>query len=166
MRVTGSRLGHEHCCVLIVCAWAYALVFACSPLVHWGQYGPEPYGTACCIDWISSNRDPIARSYTTALFICCYLLPCTIIIFSYTHILLTVRESRRAVEQHVSQARMGNIQTIIVKVGPTTRIHISFMHKLLQRDTYKYCMSNRAQRVTTVFQSQSQLTQWFKSLTD
>ncbi|XP_072552402.1 opsin 7, group member a [Salminus brasiliensis] len=113
----GNRFGHEHGRVLIVCAWAYALVFACSPLAHWGQYGPEPYGTACCIDWISSNKDPIARSYTTVLFICCYMLPCTIIIFSYTHILITVRESRRAVEQHVSQTRMGNIQTIIVKLS-------------------------------------------------
>ncbi|XP_036438499.1 opsin 7, group member a [Colossoma macropomum] len=113
----GNRFGHEHGRVLIVCAWAYALVFACSPLAHWGQYGPEPYGTACCIDWISSNRDPIDRSYTTVLFICCYLLPCTIIILSYTHILLTVRESRRAVEQHISQSRMGNIQTIIVKLS-------------------------------------------------
>ncbi|XP_077077107.1 opsin 7, group member a [Siphateles boraxobius] len=114
----GNRFSYEHGRVLIACAWAYALVFACSPLAHWGQYGPEPYGTACCIDWSWSSDDSVARSYTTVLFIACYLLPCSIIIVSYTRILLTVRESRRAVEQHVSvQTRMGNIQAIIVKLS-------------------------------------------------
>ncbi|XP_055042289.2 opsin 7, group member a [Misgurnus anguillicaudatus] len=114
----GNRFSYEHGRVLIACAWAYALVFACSPLAYWGQYGPEPYGTACCIDWGLSNHDSIARSYITVLFIACYLLPCTIIIISYTRILLTVRDSRRAVEQHVSaQTRMGNIQNIIVKLS-------------------------------------------------
>ncbi|XP_067273233.1 opsin 7, group member a [Pseudorasbora parva] len=114
----GNRFSYEHGRVLIACAWAYALVFACSPLAHWGQYGPEPYGTACCIDWAWSSHDSVARSYTSVLFIACYLLPCSIITVSYTRILLTVRESRRAVEQHVSvKTRMGNIQAIIVKLS-------------------------------------------------
>ncbi|XP_030626601.1 opsin 7, group member a [Chanos chanos] len=114
----GNRFSSGHSLILIACSWAYALIFACSPLAYWGRYGPEPYGTACCIDWAWSNHNRTARSYTAALFICCYLLPCTIIILSYTHILLTVRESRRAVEQHIStQTRMGNIQTIIVKLS-------------------------------------------------
>ncbi|KTF89755.1 hypothetical protein cypCar_00034061 [Cyprinus carpio] len=114
----GNRFTYEHGRLLIACAWAYALVFACSPLANWGQYGPEPYGTACCIDWAWSNHDSVARSYTSVLFIACYLLPCGIIIVSYTRILLTVRESRRAVEQHITaQTRMGNIQAIIVKLS-------------------------------------------------
>ncbi|XP_062858572.1 opsin 7, group member a [Trichomycterus rosablanca] len=114
--IYGNRIGFEHGRVLIACAWGYALLFACSPLAHWGQYGPEPYGTACCIDWVWSNKDPVARSYTITLFICCYLLPCTIIVLSYTHILLTVRGSRRAVKQHIS-GRVTNVQTIIVKLS-------------------------------------------------
>ncbi|XP_067086304.1 opsin 7, group member a [Osmerus mordax] len=114
----GNRFGPDHGRILIACAWAYALVFACSPLAHWGAYGPEPYGTACCIDWRVSGLDAGARSYTVALFVCCYALPCAVITSSYTQILATVRESRRAVERHVSaQTRMGNIQTIIVKLS-------------------------------------------------
>ncbi|XP_010896146.3 opsin 7, group member a [Esox lucius] len=114
----GNRFGADHGRVLIVCAWVYALVFACSPLLHWGAYGPEPYGTACCIDWQRSNWDILARSYTVALFVGCYILPCCVITSSYTQILFTVRESRRAVEQHVTrQTRMGNIQSMIVKLS-------------------------------------------------
>uniref|UniRef100_A0A673XLR6 Opsin 7, group member a n=1 Tax=Salmo trutta TaxID=8032 RepID=A0A673XLR6_SALTR len=90
----GNRFSPDHGRFLIACAWAYALVF--------------PYGTACCIDW----------SYTVALFLCCYILPCCVITSAYSQILVTVRESRRAVEQHVSQqTRMGNVQTTIVKLS-------------------------------------------------
>ncbi|KAJ8383578.1 hypothetical protein AAFF_G00219580 [Aldrovandia affinis] len=114
----GNRFTHEHGRLLIACVWAYALVFACSPLAHWGEYGPEPYGTACCIDWTSSNRQATARSYTVALFVFCYIVPCAVIVSSYTQILATVRESRKAVEQHLStQTHMSNIQTIIVKLS-------------------------------------------------
>lgn len=124
---SGNRFSHRHGSILAVCAWGYALVFACSPLAHWGSFGPEPYGTACCIDWGRSSREPVARSYTVALFLCCYVLPCGLISSSYTLILLTMRHSQRALRRHSRvraplhvQTRMGNIQIIIVKVRPGT----------------------------------------------
>ncbi|KAJ8279871.1 hypothetical protein COCON_G00069370 [Conger conger] len=114
----GNRFNHDHGRLMIACSWAYALVFACSPLAHWGEYGLEPYGTACCIDWASSNTQPAARSYIVVLFLLCYILPCGVIVSSYTQILATVRESRRAVERHISaQSHMSSIQTIIVKLS-------------------------------------------------
>ncbi|NXH10743.1 OPN5 protein, partial [Bucco capensis] len=69
-----------------------------APLAEWGSYGPEPYGTACCITWKASSRE--ATLYILALFIFCYLLPCLLILVSYSLILWTVRVSRRAVRQH------------------------------------------------------------------
>ncbi|XP_030631698.1 opsin-5-like [Chanos chanos] len=114
----GNRFSPSHGRLLVVCAWAYALVFACSPLVHWGEYGPEPYGTACCIDWRLSNQRATARSYTVVLFVCCYMVPCAIILVSYTGILITVRASRKAMEGHMTnQTRMSNVQGIIVKLS-------------------------------------------------
>ncbi|NWI71936.1 OPN4 protein, partial [Todus mexicanus] len=69
-----------------------------TPLAEWGSYGPEPYGTACCITWKASSRE--ATLYILALFIFCYLLPCLLILISYSLIFWTVRVSRRAVRQH------------------------------------------------------------------
>lgn len=113
----GNGFKSSHGCLLIACAWVNALLFAGSPLVHWGEYGPEPYGTACCIDWRLSNERSTARSYTVALFVFCYILPCCIIVVSYTGILVTVHGSRRTVEEHASgQTHMSSIQTVIVKV--------------------------------------------------
>ncbi|KAI4887768.1 hypothetical protein NFI96_034169, partial [Prochilodus magdalenae] len=113
----GNRFTAAHSRLLLVCGWAYALLFACSPLAHWGEYGPEPYGTACCIDWRSSNQRSGARSYMVVLFAFCYLLPCVLILASYTCILLTLHASRRTMEQHVAAPRhLSNIHTVIVKV--------------------------------------------------
>ncbi|NWH71042.1 OPN5 protein, partial [Piaya cayana] len=61
-------------------------------------YGPEPYGTACCITWKASSRE--ATLYILALFIFCYLLPCLLILVSYSRILWTVQVSQRAVRRH------------------------------------------------------------------
>ncbi|NXB36586.1 OPN5 protein, partial [Eulacestoma nigropectus] len=88
----------SHAAVLLLGVWAYALAFATAPLARWGSYGPEPYGTACCITWEASSRE--ATLYILALFIFCYLLPCLLILVSYALILWTVRVSRRAVRQH------------------------------------------------------------------
>uniref|UniRef100_A0A3P9DHL0 Opsin 7, group member a n=1 Tax=Maylandia zebra TaxID=106582 RepID=A0A3P9DHL0_9CICH len=114
----GNRFNSVHGRLLIACAWVYALLFACSPLAHWGEYGPEPYGTACCIDWRLSNQLSTARSYTVALFIFCYILPCCAILASYTGILVAVHASRRTMEQHALRpTHMSSIQIVIVKLS-------------------------------------------------
>lgn len=104
--------------MLLLGVWAYALAFATAPLAQWGSYGPEPYGTACCITWEASSRE--ATLYILALFIFCYLLPCLLILVSYALILWTVRVSRRALRQHTSlRRRARGVHGLLVKVpGP------------------------------------------------
>ncbi|XP_053739692.1 opsin-5-like [Synchiropus splendidus] len=114
----GNSFNSLHSRLLVAGTWVFALIFASSPLAHWGEYGPEPYGTACCIDWHLSNRHSTARSYTVVLFLCCYILPCCIIVASYTGILLTVNTSRKTMRQHAMRpAHAASIQTVIVKLS-------------------------------------------------
>lgn len=104
--------------MLVLGAWCYALIFAVGPASGWGEFGPEPYGTACCINWHLPRSDLLAMSYIISLFLFCYIVPCTIIFFSYLFILLTVRGAQQAVQQHVSpQNKITNAQTLIVKVS-------------------------------------------------
>ena len=114
---SGNKFSSSHARLLVVGVWCYASVFAVGPLAQWGHYSPEPYGTACCIDWHAPNHELSALSYIVCLFLFCYALPCTIIFLSYTFILLTVRGSRQAVQQHVSpQTKTTNAHALIVKV--------------------------------------------------
>ncbi|NWQ94323.1 OPN5 protein, partial [Burhinus bistriatus] len=89
-------------CCLKVCYPAYGRCWDALSHLYLNPslltYGPEPYGTACCITWKASSRE--ATLYILALFIFCYLLPCLLILVSYSLILWTVRVSRRAVRQH------------------------------------------------------------------
>ncbi|KAL7398051.1 hypothetical protein ABVT39_003516 [Epinephelus coioides] len=114
----GNKFSPSHARLLVAGVWCYASVFAVGPLAQWGHYSPEPYGTACCIDWHAPNHELSALSYIVCLFVFCYALPCTIIFLSYTFILLTVRGSRQAVQQHVSpQTKTTNAHSLIVKLS-------------------------------------------------
>ncbi|XP_038657203.1 opsin-5-like [Scyliorhinus canicula] len=114
----GNRFTLEYARLLTTSSWAYASIFAISPLANWGHYGLEPYGTGCCIVWKAPNTDSNALSYIIALFVFCYIFPCGIIMTSYTLILLTVKGSRRAVEQHVSpQTNSSYAHNLIVKLS-------------------------------------------------
>ncbi|XP_019720588.1 opsin 7, group member d isoform X2 [Hippocampus comes] len=114
----GNKFSWAHARLLVVAVWCYASMFAVAPLAQWGRYGTEPYGTACCIDWHAPNHEISALSYIVCLFVFCYALPCTIIFLSYSSILLTVRGSRQAVQQHVSpQTKSTNVHSLIVKLS-------------------------------------------------
>uniref|UniRef100_A0AAV2M046 G-protein coupled receptors family 1 profile domain-containing protein n=1 Tax=Knipowitschia caucasica TaxID=637954 RepID=A0AAV2M046_KNICA len=113
-----NKFSSSHACLLVVAVWCYAFVFALGPLAEWGHYSSEPYGTACCIDWHAPNHELASLSYIVCLFVFGYALPCTIIFLSYTLILLTVRGSRQAVQQHVSpQTKTGNAHALIIKLS-------------------------------------------------
>lgn len=122
----GNKFSYCHACMLVAGVWCYAGVFAIGPLSGWGEYGAEPYGTACCINWHAPSQSSAAMSYIICLFFFCYIIPCTVIFLSYTFILLTVRGSRQAVQQHVSpQNKITNAHALIVKVN-------GFIYKSLQ----------------------------------
>ncbi|NWS40949.1 OPN5 protein, partial [Probosciger aterrimus] len=100
LKVCYPAYGKRWVCYLI-CAYTPLyppLLGRLCPRAAYSHYGPEPYGTACCIVWNASSRE--ATLYILALFIFCYLLPCLLILASYSLILWRVRVSRRAVRQH------------------------------------------------------------------
>ncbi|KAM8829614.1 opsin 7, group member d [Synchiropus picturatus] len=113
-----NKFSPSHARLLVAGAWCYASIFAVGPLAEWGHYKAEPYGTACCIDWHAPNHESTAMSYIICLFLFCYALPCAVIFLSYTFILMTVRGSRQAVQQHVSpQTKTANAHSLIVKLS-------------------------------------------------
>ncbi|XP_035502235.1 opsin 7, group member b [Scophthalmus maximus] len=114
----GNKFSYSHASLLVAGVWCYAGVFAVGPLSGWGEYGAEPYGTACCIDWYAPSQNTAAMTYIICLFFFCYIVPCTVIFLSYTFILLTVRGSRQAVQQHMSpQNKITNAHALIIKLS-------------------------------------------------
>ena len=68
--------------LLLVLAYGYGGVWACPPLLGWGRYEVEPYGTACSLNW-----SDIPLSYLVLVFIFIYLLPIIIMVICYSRMI-------------------------------------------------------------------------------
>lgn len=73
---------------MVLSCQAVALFLALCPLLGWGSYGLEAHGTSCGLEW--NDRSPSNWSYIITIGVFCYLLPLTIIVYSYANILKTV----------------------------------------------------------------------------
>ncbi|XP_067839828.1 opsin 6, group member a [Heptranchias perlo] len=79
--------------VSLVLIWAAALFWSGSPLFGWGSYIDQMYGT-CEIDWGRAMVSTIYKSYIVSVFVCCFFLPVSVMLFSYVSIINTVKSSR------------------------------------------------------------------------
>lgn len=55
------------------------------------RYIPEGLGTACGPDWYTKSDEFNSESYTYFLLVTCFMMPITIIIFSYSQLLGALR---------------------------------------------------------------------------
>ncbi|OQR76027.1 visual pigment receptor peropsin-like [Tropilaelaps mercedesae] len=69
--------------------WMFAFIWATPPLFGWSRYSLEPFGTACTIDWRQNTFE--YKAYVVAYFIGGYLLPFTLIIFSFRRMVVIKR---------------------------------------------------------------------------
>ncbi|XP_064411402.1 opsin-5-like [Latimeria chalumnae] len=72
--------------------WIAALFWSGAPLLGWGSYTDRMYGT-CEIDWTKASFSTIYKSYIISIFICCFFLPVSVMVFSYISIIKTVKTS-------------------------------------------------------------------------
>nr|BBH84661.1 opsin-5A [Ambigolimax valentianus] len=72
--------------VALVGVVLYALVWTVSPLLGWGRFAPEPFGTSCTIDW----KNP-SRSYVTSVFTGVLTIPMLVMLMCYSSIVFHMR---------------------------------------------------------------------------
>ncbi|XP_019896523.2 opsin 9 isoform X2 [Esox lucius] len=89
----GQWIEKRHMSMTIVLGWFYTLFWASLPLLGFGSYGPEPFGTSCTINWVRSSLSD--KAYVFLIMIMCFVLPTLTIVISYVTILLTVYRSSR-----------------------------------------------------------------------
>ncbi|NP_990740.1 pinopsin [Gallus gallus] len=69
--------------------WGWALLWSTPPLLGWSSYVPEGLRTSCGPNWYTGGSNN--NSYILSLFVTCFVLPLSLILFSYTNLLLTLR---------------------------------------------------------------------------
>ncbi|XP_064196803.1 opsin 8, group member b [Anguilla rostrata] len=90
--------------VLVACTWLYGLLWALLPLLGWGQYGPEPFGTSCTLAWGDLGRH--GPSFVFAVFSLVLVLPAAVIIACYFGLALKLRLAYRSIN---NSGRIPNV---------------------------------------------------------
>jgi len=86
----------------LIC-WTWAGIWSVAPLVGWGAYIPEGLQAHCSFDYIT--QDVNTFSYVTTIFLCGFVGPCCIIVYSYINIISAVTGQAR--EMAATAERMG-----------------------------------------------------------
>uniref|UniRef100_A0A3P9LXJ9 Opsin-5 n=1 Tax=Oryzias latipes TaxID=8090 RepID=A0A3P9LXJ9_ORYLA len=110
----GTWLKRQHIFLCLVFVWIYAAFWATMPLVGWGSYAPEPFGTSCTLDWWLAQASVSGQSFVMSILFFCLVLPAGIIVFSYVMIICKVKSSSKEVSSF--DARIKNSHTLEIKL--------------------------------------------------
>ena len=89
-----------------ILTWLYSTAFAALPFFGVGKYVPEGYLTSCTFNYLS--HDWSTKIFILAFFIGAWVVPLSIIVYSYSSIVRAVAQSRRAVAQAASSTASGS----------------------------------------------------------
>jgi len=78
--------------------WVYSSIFASLPFFGIGKYVPEGYLTGCCFDYLSN--DLTTKIFILVFFIGAWVVPLSIILYSYSSIIRIVAQVRHDVLVH------------------------------------------------------------------
>lgn len=98
MFVSGVQFQKKTICVVICAIWLYACLWAAFPLLGWGSYGPEPFGTACSIDWTGYGDSLNNATFIVAMSVLCTFLPCLVIFFTYFGIAWKLHKAYKSIK--------------------------------------------------------------------
>nr|KAG5700557.1 hypothetical protein BaRGS_015353 [Batillaria attramentaria] len=120
--MTFSRLTKCKVLLSLLAALSLAGFWALCPLVGWGVYGPEPFGTSCTLDWAAPDR-----SYVTCVFMVCLALPLTVMTVSYGSILHSTSAASRRLRRHGGDGRLRRARHEIRLIKITLLMSVCFL---------------------------------------
>lgn len=80
---------------IILFVWSYSFAFSIIPALDIGlsRYVPEGFLTCCSFDYLDKSLQ--ARLFMFTFFVCAWLIPFIVIIYCYTHIVVTATDNKR-----------------------------------------------------------------------
>lgn len=116
--IPGTWLKRHHAFLCLASVWAYAAFWATMPLVGWGSYAPEPFGTSCTLDWWLAQASVSGQSFVMAILFFCLILPTGLIVFSYVMIIFKVKSSAKEISHFDARIRNSHdLEIKLTKVG-------------------------------------------------
>ncbi|XP_077409789.1 opsin-5 [Vanacampus margaritifer] len=110
----GTWLKRHHAFLCLTFVWIYAAFWATMPLIGWGSYAPEPFGTSCTLNWWLAQSSVSGQSFVMSILFFCLVLPTGIMVFSYVMIIFKVKSSAKEISHF--DARINNSQNLEIKL--------------------------------------------------
>uniref|UniRef100_A0A7M4F0U3 Pinopsin-like n=1 Tax=Crocodylus porosus TaxID=8502 RepID=A0A7M4F0U3_CROPO len=107
------RFQQKHALMGCAFTWIWSLLWRVPPILGWSSYIPEGLRTSCGPNWYAGGSNN--NSYITALFVTCFVLPLSMIRFSYTNLLAIVSQAPDQ-EGRARQPANGVTQMVIAMV--------------------------------------------------
>ncbi|KAK5849521.1 hypothetical protein PBY51_009157 [Eleginops maclovinus] len=135
-----------HALVGVAFTWVMGVGCAIPPFFGWSRYIPEGLGCSCGPDWYTHNEEFHCSSYTNFLMVTCFIAPLSIIIFSYTQLLMTLRAvaaqqaesvSTQKAEKEVSRMIVVMVGSFLVCYGPYAVAALYFAYSTDQDKDYR-----------------------------
>nr|BAD54747.1 retinal putative UV-sensitive opsin [Plecoglossus altivelis] len=113
------KFGNTQALMAVGFTWVMGVGCATPPFFGWSRYIPEGLGCACGPDWYTHNEEYHCTSYTYFLMVTCFMMPLTIIIFSYSQLLGALRAvaAQQAESASTQKAEKEVSRMVIVMVG-------------------------------------------------
>ncbi|XP_028305003.1 opsin-1, short-wave-sensitive 1 [Gouania willdenowi] len=136
----------NHAVAAVLFTWVMGVGCACPPFFGWSRYIPEGLGCSCGPDWYTHNEEFNCSSYTNFLMVTCFILPLSIIIFSYSQLLGALRAvaaqqaesaSTQKAEKEVSRMIIVMVGSFIMCYGPYALAALYFAHSADENKDYR-----------------------------
>jgi len=106
--MNGKPLTFTKAFCMIVFTWAYATGVSIPPFFGWGRYIPEGILDSCSFDYLTLDFNN--RSFGTFLFVFCYCIPLSTIIYAYFFIVKAVVAHESAMRAQAKKMNVANLR--------------------------------------------------------
>uniref|UniRef100_A0A4W3J055 Pinopsin-like n=1 Tax=Callorhinchus milii TaxID=7868 RepID=A0A4W3J055_CALMI len=108
------RFQQKHAVWGCLFTWLWSLFWTLPPLFGWCSYVPEGLRTSCGPNWYTGGANN--SSYVVALFITCFTLPLSLIIFSYASLFVSValQVAKQQKESETTQRAEREVTRMVV----------------------------------------------------
>ncbi|KFO93501.1 Pinopsin, partial [Buceros rhinoceros silvestris] len=115
------RFQHRHAVSGCAFTWSWSLLWTTPPLMGWSSYVPEGLRTSCGPNWYTGGSNN--NSYILSLFVTCFVMPLSLILFSYTNLLMTLRwesDTTQQAEREVTRMVIAMVMAFLICWLPYT----------------------------------------------
>ncbi|XP_057588957.1 short-wave-sensitive opsin 1 [Hippopotamus amphibius kiboko] len=113
------RFSSKHALMVVLATWTIGIGVSIPPFFGWSRFVPEGLQCSCGPDWYTVGTKYYSEYYTWFLFIFCYIVPLSLICFSYSQLLGALRAVAAQQQESAStqKAEREVSHMVVVMVG-------------------------------------------------